>query len=69
MVGRGKITTVISDAALIAGTVYTAGTITGDVVVQSIVLAAGVGLAVADALWPETVNKIETALENQDPTE
>ena len=66
MVGRGKLTTVISDAALIAGSVYTAGTITGDVLVQGIVLAAGVGLAVADALWPETVDKLETALENQD---
>lgn len=69
MVGRGKITTVISDAALIAGTVYTAGTVTGDIVVQSIVLAAGVGLAVADALWPEKMDKIETALENQDPAQ
>jgi len=69
MVGRGKLTTVISDAALIAGTVYTAGTITGDVVVQSIVLVAGVGLAVADALWPEKIDKIESALENQDPVE
>ena len=62
MVGRGKLTTVISDAALIAGTVYTAGTITGDVVIQAGVLIGGVALAVADALWPEKIDKIENAL-------
>ncbi|MGB9979394.1 hypothetical protein [Methanobacterium sp.] len=69
MVGRGKITTVISDAALIVGSVYTAGTISGDVIVSSLVLVGGVAIAVADAIWPETVDKIESALENQDALE
>lgn len=53
---RGRITTIISDLALVAGAVYAAHGLTPDLVTQIIVIAGAIVIAGLDVFYPEAAS-------------
>lgn len=71
MVGRGKLTTIISNIALIAGGIYAAKTVTPDALIQIIIMLGVLIIAIADVKYPRLMDQLESALDGQseDPEE
>lgn len=62
MVNNGKLTTYISDIALVAATCATVGSISPSAIVSVVAIAASVGIAILDIKYPEFMSKLDKEL-------
>lgn len=62
---KGRLTTITSNMALAITTMYVAQQISPDLLVQVVIGATGIGLAILDSFYPEIIDKLNASLVKQ----